>query len=327
MKIIFLFTISFCFSQNIKFQIKDLITNEPIEFVSINLLNGHGLFANEKGEVNLNYTNIKTIELSHVSYEAEKIDVENIKSIVYLRQKANQLKEIELFQSLKKVYQSKKNIKAKDSLYCGFGAYGFELAIYINPELDKKCFLNQISIPITVDEHWMMLANIKEEPLSLIRISFLKSFNSKPIDSLLSEPEYFFIDNRTLKNKQIKYNLKNKLPLPIEGVFCVITFLGKADKKGNLIIEMPTYIVKTIDKEILFTRYQPLRVPINKTKNERIAYSRNSFINNSKFCKVIPPIAISANLSNEDRANQLEYKTEKMDNFTIDIGYEYFMYE
>lgn len=329
MKIItLLLTVSICFSQKLKFQIKDSLTHKPVEFVSIDLLNGHGFYANEYGEVNLNYHGIEKIQISHLSYETKQIEIKNISDVIYLSQKKNQINEIKITQGIKKVFLTHKKPKLKDHLFCDFGTYGYELAIPLKVETsDQKCYLDEITIPIRVDDMWMKINNIEKNPLSLIKISFQENVDNLPSDSLLNEPEYYFIDKKTLQRKSIQHKLKKRVMIPKEGLFCLITFLGEANEKGELLIEMPTYKREINGKEIIFSKYQPLQIPIHEEVSEKITLSRNYFSKNSNFKKVFPRITTPSGLSKEETQLYLNNEINKMPNYNIELDYKFYYYE
>jgi hypothetical protein len=327
MKIILLFFVSITFAQNVKFQIRDSITYEPIKFVSVDLLNGYGCYSNEYGEVKIDISDIRRIKLSHLSYKLKEIDIQNVPDIIYLVEKTIYLNEVIINNDVKKVFYSQKRQGFDENLFCGFGAYGFEIAIPLHSPIDNECFLQEITIPINIDKQWMKLADISELPLSLIRINFTKNLNDKPSDTLLFSPEYYFIDKKTLKRKAIIYELHNELIIPKEGLFCVITFLGKANVEGNLIFEMPTYKKNVLGKDIIFTKYQPLQIPIYNSKSKNSTYSRDSFLKNSKFLKVVPPISIPIYFNAEERATFLKSQLEIMTDYSVSIGYKFYYYE
>jgi hypothetical protein len=325
---LFFFTFSICFSQNFKFQIRDSITQKPIQFVSVNLLNGYGFYSNEYGEVNLYHLEVEKIQLSHLSYETKEIKIKNINDVVFLNLKTNAIKEVIITQGKNKVYISNKKSKLKDSLFCDFGTYGYELAIPIKIEIkDKKCYLDEINIPIRIDDIWMKINNIGEKPLSLIRINFSENFNNIPSDSLLTNSEYYFIDKKTLQRKSIQYKLKKRLLVPSDGLFCIITFLGKADVNGNLVIEMPTYKSKFLGKDFVYSRFQPLQIPILDADSEMLTFCRNSFSKNSMFNKVIPRTSTPQNLTKEETQFYLTDKVNKTPNYKVQIDCKYYYYE
>ncbi|WP_396150129.1 hypothetical protein [Flavobacterium sp.] len=329
LKIVLIFLLYFLKfeAQSLKFQILDSLTNSGIEFVSINLLNGNGFYSDEEGRVTADFSGVQTIELSHVSYENIRINTSEITDVIYLKKNIYQLKEIELSQSNKKKYLTEKLQRSNETSACGFGAYGFQLATLIKVNTKKKCFLDEVSIPIVLDKLWMKTNNNFDLPYSIVQISFLENNDGLPSDSLISNPEYFFIDKDVIKNEVIKFKLKSSIEIFDKGIFCSITLIGKADKDGNLVLESPIRRTFFRNKEVVLTKYLPLQIPLKIDQNGPISFSKNSFSKNSKFSKVRPPVSVSIYLSDEDRENRLEEITKEMNNFKINIGFKYHYYE
>jgi hypothetical protein len=325
--LLFLFTFSCCFSQQLKFQIKDVGTHQPIEFVSIDLLNGHGFYTNQNGEVSIDTLGVEKIVLSHLSFESKTFKIKDLVDVVYLKPKTIQLEEVKIAQNNKKVFITRKNEKQEESVHCDFGMYGYELAIPIKgPTEDKTCYLDEISIPIRIDEMWHY-TRVEKVPLSLIKINFAKNINDIESDSLLSEPEYYFIDKKSLRRKKIEHKLKKKVLMPKEGLFCVITFLGKADENGNLIPEMPTYTSRILGKDRILVKYQPIQVPIHAMEAYAMAYCRGSFAMNSKFGKAFPRTSSPSDLTIAETKAYMRDKVSKMPNYGVKIDYKYYYYE
>jgi hypothetical protein len=318
---------SICFSQSISFQIKDNLTNKGIEYVSIDLLNGKGFYSNEVGLVVADFLGEKTIELSHVSYESRKINIDEIKDVVFLKQKVNQLNEIQLIQSGEKLFITKELEKSKSNKACLMGMYGFQIATLITIENEKQCYLNELTIPFKINDMLSQDNDDIKNPYSIIEFSFRNNINGFPSDTLIENPEFYFIDKKTLKKKLIHHSLLNKIKIPNEGVFCTITFLGKADENGNLILENPTRKSYYNGKEILFTKYLPLEIPLYIDTGKNKTFSRGSFSEKSVFKKITPPISASLELTNEERTEYINNKIEEMDNFKINIGYKLYYYE
>lgn len=323
----FILLSSICFSQSISFQIKDSITNKGIEFVSINMLNGKGFYSNENGFVIADFLGEKIIELSHVSYETKRINVSEIVNEVYLKQKVTELNEIQIIQSNKKSFISKELDKSKSNKACILGMYGFQIATLIESNTKKRSFLNDLVIPFKVNDMLSEVNNDFETPYSIIEISFRNNINGFPADSLIEKPEFFFIDKKTLRKEIIYYSLINKIMIPDEGIFCIITFIGKADENGQLILENPTRKSYYKDKEILFTKYLPIEIPLYVDNGKIKTFCRSSFNKNSLFRKITPPISAPIELNDEERADYLNKKIEEMDNFKINIGYKLYYYE
>jgi len=315
------------YSQSIRFQVKDSLTKENIEFVSVNLLNGTGFFTNEDGKVVADLSGINTIELSHVSYETKKILAANIGSIIYLQRRINLLNEIQIVGKNSKKYFTYKTKKTKEPSLFGFGTYGAQVAMLIQVDSEKDCFLDEVLIPVKVDELWKKINNIKVDPLSIVRITFNKNVEENPSDSLLQIAKYIFVDKKMLRNEIINFKLPTRIRIPKSGLFCVITMIGKADVNGNLQFEIPTRKEEIDGKIVSFAKYLPIQIPINELHDDSADLSRNFFGTDLHFYKVKPAIAVPRALSKEETVDYLKYESAKMPNYKVGIGYKYFYYE
>jgi hypothetical protein len=323
----FILLSSICFSQSISFQIKDNLTNKGIEYVSIDLLNGKGFYSNEVGLVVADFLGEKTIELSHVSYESKKINIDEIKAVVFLKQKTTQLNEVQLIQSNKKLYTTKDIEKLNSNANCNLGIYGFQIATLIEVDDNMKYFLDELLIPIKVNNVLVGMSEDLEKPYSIIRIDFRNNINGFPSDTLIENSEFYFIDKKILRKGLISHTLSNKIIIPKEGIFCTITFLGKADENGNLILENPTTISNYKDREIVISKYLPIDISLYNDKGKPKTFSRSSFNKQSTFDRILPPISVPAELTENERTEYFNKKASEMENFKINIGYKLYYYE
>ena len=115
--------------------------------------------------------------------------------------------------------------------------------------------------------------------------------------------------------------------MPKEGLFCVITFLGKADENGNLIPEMPTYTSRILGKDRILVKYQPIQVPIHAMEAYEMANCRDSFAMNSKFGKAFPRTSSPSDLTIAETKAYMRDKVSKMPNYGVKIDYKYYYYE
>jgi hypothetical protein len=315
------------YSQKKIFQVKDSLTNSNIEYVAVNLMNGYGVFSDKDGIVNLEINDVEEIEFSHISYKNKKINPKELNEIVYLSAKEYFLNEVVLLNNRKKKQYFKKTEKNKNDSQIHFGTYGYQLAMLIKIEGKENSFLEEINIPIQVDELWMRINKESFIPYSLIQISFHKNNNNTPCDNEVYEIETVFLDKIVFNNKTLNYKLKNKLNLSDKGVFCVLTFLGKSDKYANLINESPFFKSTLKDKEIILTKYYPVQIPIIETKSNSGLLSRNIFHKNSTFSKTHPIMTIPPNINEEEKSKLLNYKISQLPFYFVNIGLKYYSYE
>lgn len=325
----FLFLIFYIplFSQNIKFQVKDADSKENIEFVSVNLLNGTGFYTNGEGKVDADLSGVNTIELTHVSYESKKFEVSGIDSVIYLVPKVNFLKEIKIVGNGSKIYLSQGSSIEKEFTMFHFGTYGSQVAMLIKVDGKKDYFLDEVLIPIAIDNVWKKINNIKEDFATIIKLTFNKNEGGKPSDSILQSPEYVFIDKKMLRKKNIQFKLNSKLRIPEEGLFCTVTMMGKADDNGNLLFEIPTRKAVVNNKMVIFSKYLPVQIPIYTSNSQESDYARNFFGTDLKFYKIVPPILTPPYLNKEDSYQYVQDEAAKMPNYKVNISFKYYFYE
>lgn len=326
--IFFIFFYSlFGYSQQIKFKVKDSLTNKGIEFVSVNFLNGYGVFSNAKGEVYLDLNGIENIELSHISYHNKTIKTNQIDSIIYLQQNFQSLKEIVVSKkSKKKYYKENFKIKKNDS-YVQFGTYGYQIASLIQIDSSNNSYLDEVYIPIEIDEVWMKVNRLNSIENSIVRISFHENVMNYPSENAIIDSENILIDKKILNKKGISHKLKEGILIPEEGIYCLITFLGKADLDGNLVLEMPLYKQKYQGKEIDFIKYHPIVIPMNLNVKSDPTYSRCVFSKDLSFSRLIPTVAVPAKYQGEEKKEYMQSRFSPNDNYSINIGFKYYKYE
>lgn len=315
-----------CYSQNHIFIVKDSLNNSTIEYVSVNLLNGYGIFSDYDGVVSLDKERIEEIELSHISYETKRIKINEIRDEVFLKPKTYVLNEVVMSSYKKKKYFTKNLIKQKHDSQIHIGTYGYQLAIHIEIE-NQNSYLEEISIPVIIDKLWMEINRQKFVPYSLIQISFHGNNENSPCLYEIYETETVFLDKSIFKKELITYKLKNRLYIPNEGVYCVITFLGKSDNMGNLIHESPFYTSNFKNEEIILTKYFPVQVPIMISQLNSNLLCRNIFNKNSRFSKAHPMIASKSNLSTEEKHQYLKSKIDHLPYYMVNVGLKYYSYE
>lgn len=317
----------FGYSQKIKFKVKDSLTNKSIEFVSVNFLNGYGVFSNVEGEVYLDLKGIENIELSHISYNKKTINTSQIDSIIYLQQNIQNLKEIVVSKKSKKKYFKESLVNKKNESYVEFGTYGYQIASLIQLDSLNNSYLDEVFIPIEIDKIWMEINNQDFIPNSIIKISFHKNIMNYPSEYSIIDSENIFIDKNILNKKIILHKLKKSILIPEEGIYCLITFLGKADLNGNLVMEMPFYKQTFQGKEIIFTKYQPIKIPVILNNKIVPTYCRNVFYKDFNFSKLFPTISVPWNYEGEEKKEYILSKLSTKDNYSINIGFKYYKYE
>ncbi|OYQ47921.1 hypothetical protein CHU92_00925 [Flavobacterium cyanobacteriorum] len=332
LKIIFLVVICFLngYSQNQKYIVKDSLTNEVIEFVGINFLNNVGVYTGSNGEFYADPSRTPKIIISHLSYEEKIVQLYKSDNIIYLTPKVINLNEIVIEnKKLKKQFIDINTSNKNTKNFSGFGTYGYQLAVLIKPiDTLKNYYLDQISLPINVDKLWMSINNMKEVPNALVRINFSINSNNKPSDSLFNYLEYILLNKKTYKEGFVYHKMKTRISVPKEGLFCILTLLGETDLKGNLIVEKPTYKSYNLGKEIIFFKYLPIQIPLQKENEEQNSFSRSYFNKeDNAYGNVTPLIAVPSSLTSKERASYIREKSEELGRFSVPIKYTLYYYD
>ncbi|MCK8143401.1 carboxypeptidase-like regulatory domain-containing protein [Flavobacterium sp. I-SCBP12n] len=306
------FNIYFSYSQNTKILVLDSISNLPIKYANVNFLNGFGVFSNEKGNIMISDLNINSIEISHVSYESKKIDLNKINnSIVLLKPKIIKLDEIVIKKEKLKLL---KTISLKPKIHSNykemfFSAIGLKLAFKINSSGNKINFLKSIEIPLfkkTNDATKDFYPEKKYPYKTLIKVEILKSIDDKPGEKLYDYNKYEIINSELLNDSFISTFEKN-IKIPENGLFVVLTFIGKVDENNLLITEMPYDINKKFpDRK--FIKWILPNIPITASDKNSNTFFRFDYGTESNWKQIEKPI-------NYD--NNKEYPI-----FDIGIGYK-----
>lgn len=318
MKKQFLFTLSailtiyFSYSQNTKIIVLDSISNLPVKYANVNFLNGFGVFSNEKGNIMISDLNVNSIEISHVSYESKKIDLNKINnSIVHLKPKIIKLDEIVIKKEKLKLL---KTISLKPKIHSNykemfFSAIGLKLAFKINPSDNKISILKSIEIPLfkkTNDATKNFYPENQYPYKTLIKIEILESIDDKPRENLYDYNKYEIINSELLNDSFIS-SFEKSIKIPENGLFIVVTFIGKVDENNLLITEMP-YDIKKKYPDGKFIKWILPNIPISKRQNDNKTFFRFDSETQSNWKQIEKP-------NNYD-------KNKEYPIFEIGIGYK-----
>lgn len=318
MKKQFLFTLSailtiyFSYSQNTKIIVLDSISNLPVKYANVNFLNGFGVFSNEKGNIMISDLNVNSIEISHVSYESKKIDLNKINnSIVHLKPKIIKLDEIVIKKEKLKLL---KTISLKPKIHSNykemfFSAIGLKLAFKINPSDNKISILKSIEIPLfkKTNDATKNFYPEKQYPYkTLIKIEILESIDDKPRENLYDYIKYEIINSELLNDSFIS-SFEKSIKIPENGLFIVVTFIGKVDENNLLITEMP-YDIKKKYPDGKFIKWILPNIPISTRQNDNKTFFRFDSETQSNWKQIEKP-------NNYD-------KNKEYPIFEIGIGYK-----
>lgn len=305
MKKQFLFTlfallnIYLSYSQNTKIMILDSISNLPVKYANVNFQNGFGVFSNENGRIMISDLNVKSIEISHVSFEPKKIDLKKINnSIVLLKPKIIKLNEIVIKKEKLKVI---KTVNSKPKIHSDykemyFSAIGLKLAFKINSSDSKINFLKSIEIPLfkKTNDGTKKFYSEKQYPYkALIKIEILECVDEKPGENLYDYCRYEIINSELLIDSFISTFEKN-IKIPDNGLFVVVTFIGKVDENNLLIAEMPYDTnIKYPDKKII--KWILPNIPITARQKDTKTFFRFNYETESNWKQIEKPIIYDKN--------------------------------
>lgn len=316
-----LFLIPFLFiavgmsAQQRRLIVKDSLTNETLPYASINLLNGFGLFTDEKGEVMLERDAPKTIRISFMGYASKEIAIDKLNSpIILLQPETNALSEVRVVNT-KKGKGRRKDFTVKPQLHDNinkmyWSSIGQQYAFYI-PNTKKEGILKAITIPLIVkDIHQGMTEDSFEtNPYgTMVNIAFMTNANQLP-DKKLNDYEIKVVIHSGKVTDQITVDFEEEIEIPEEGLFITMTIIGKTNKQGMYVPEMPYAIRELPDRKkkvikIILPNYALVEAP-----KGQLTYFRNVFSDITKWERITRPMV---------------YKNEKEYPFlNVGIGYTF----
>ena len=300
--LIAILTINGSFAQQRKIIILDSISSLPVKYANIDFLNGFGIFSSEDGALLIADENIKSIEISHVSYESKKINLKKTTNlVVLLKPKIIQLHDVAIAADtkLKVVRTLKTNPKSHQDynmMYCS--AIGLTFAFKINSIDDKIKYLKSIEIPLftKANDATNKIYPEKKYPYkTLIKIELLESINDVPGENLYDYSNYEVINSELIKDSYTS-NFGKKIKIPENGLFVAVTIIGKVDENNFLIFEMPYDVNSKFPEAKLMKSILP-NIPIVKSQKETSTCYRFNYIEDSKWKKIEKP---SIYLKNKD---------------------------
>lgn len=303
------------FAQQRRLTVKDSITNETLPYASVNLLNGFGLFTDENGQVSLERDAPKTIKITYMGYASKEIPIDKLTStIILLQPEANALSEVKVVNS-KKGKGKRKDFTIKPHLHDNinkmyWSSIGQQYAFYI-PSTKKESILKSVTIPLIVkDIHQGMTEDSFEtEPYgTMVNIAFMTNENQLP-DKKLNDSEKRVVIHSGKVTEQITVDFEEEIEIPEEGLFLTMTIIGKTNKQGMYVPEMPYAIRELPDRKkkiikIILPNYALVEAP-----KGQLTYFRNVFSDITKWERITRPMV---------------YKNEKEYPFlNVGIGYTF----
>ena len=313
--ILFLFSCFGMSAQQRNLTVKDSITKEILPYASVNLLNGYGLFTDENGQVSLEKDAPKTIKITYVGYAPKTVLVDKLETpVILLQPEANTLNEVKIVNT-NKTKGKRKDFTVKPHLHDNinkmyWSSIGQQYAFYI-PNTKKDGILKSVTIPLIVkDIHQGMTEDsFQTEPYgTLVSIGFVTNSNQLPDKKLYDYEKKVIIDSGKV-TEQITVNFEEEIEIPEEGLFMTMTVIGKTNKQGVYVPEMPYAIRELPDRKkkiikIILPNYALVEAP-----KGQLTYFRNVFSDITKWERITRPMV---------------YKNEKEYPFlNVGIGYTF----
>jgi len=234
-----------------KFTVRDSLTQKPVAYATVNLLNDYGLYANADGEVTIEDKAITAIEVSSIGYGAKKIVLATVTDDVYLSPRSIELDEVVV--AVKKPKRIEGVVKPKghqNEAKMSVSYIGMMYAFLVKPD-KANSYLTKIVMPL-MEKDFVWDVGKKQDPFkktaykALIKVEVLVNNNDTPGDKLNDYKQIVLIDNAK-DATEFTFNLSDEVAVPKDGLFVKLTILGNADQSGNLIAETPYDL--SIDKD------------------------------------------------------------------------------
>lgn len=273
MKKILLFTlikISSLYSQNIQGTVVDSLSRNKIQFSSVVLLNGRGIYTNSEGQFNLtSKKNNDTLKISTVGYHSKLIPLkpyenqEKINLKIYLQPKVEQLSEV-LINSKKLKFNKKVTLGEKRDGNIGMSSLiGYETCILIKNPKRKLGRVKRVYINLKRRHDAQLNAAFN------IKLYEYDKINNKPGDLLNEERILVYPKN---KKYRLWVNLKDlKIDFPENGICIGVEMInthGKV-KKYTTFGPMYRYTKSESNDFTIWSNYYNVGWKSGSTKNKK----------------------------------------------------------
>ena len=204
-----------CFSQTVTGKIIDSLTNSPIAYANIVLLNrDHGTYSNENGVFTIDTKeDDKKLVISAIGYRKKQLDHEKITSdtlTIALNQKIERLEEV-LITTEKVTYSNSKTLGLNQKLKIRTSLpFGYEFANLIKNPFDKEGKLETITISLNKANTYDYLASYN------IKFYAYDEQTKQPGNLIYHENLIVTPENKTYKLKLDVSELK--IPFPKNGI-------------------------------------------------------------------------------------------------------------
>ena len=292
-------------------------TKDPIIFATIIYKDNVGTFTNDKGLFLLDTTFAK-LTVKSIGYRDINLDTKNIKDTILMLQQPINLEQVIVIPLPKKFKFSKIDMKTNNDFPKSYLSFiGNEISTLISGSKNsKKSYLENVTIPINssilkVKINDQTKAKEVNEPFcSIFQINFYENENRQPGKLLDYDPIIIKLTEKDDKYFRIDFSKKNII-VPAEGIFIGLMAIGRADEKGNLLLENP-YEEKLTQNGIIRIglSIRPL-IPVT-----------DEIGTNNTFIRYLFKINKLENWSVFDKYSFSNSKTEIHNALNLGIGYE-----
>ncbi|MEW5674886.1 hypothetical protein ABGT15_01060 [Flavobacterium enshiense] len=278
------------------FVVKDSLTKETLPYATIDFLNGYGVFSDENGKVILDKEFPEQLKVSFMGYEAKRLVTASVlQSEVLLKPAAKVLEELKIVVDKEDV-KNRKTFVVKpvlhdniDKMY--WSSLGQQYAFYI-PKERKRGILKAVSIPLIVKDLYQGAAEevFEDKPYgTMMKIEFMKNETNMPGEKLYDYDKVFVVQSGKVSQK-IDVSFEENVPIPDEGLFLVMTVLGKTDESGEYKAELPFGIREVHGVKKKYIKIILPNYPLAEAPKGTLTLFRHTFNENQKWSRINRPM-------------------------------------
>lgn len=278
------------------FVIKDSLTNETLPYATIDFLNGYGVFSDENGKVVLNKEFPETVKISFMGYEAKKISIASaVASDVLLKPTTKVLEELKVVVDKEELKKQKtfvtKPVVHENIDRMFWSSLGQQYAFYI-PKERRKAVLKGISIPLIVKDLYQGMAEtaFENNPYgTMMKIEFMHNTVNLPGEKLYDYNKVVVVQSGKISGK-MSVVFEERVPIPDEGLFVVMTVLGKTDESGVYKPELPFGIREVHGVKKKFIKIILPNYPLVEAPKGVLTLFRHTFNENQQWSRINRPM-------------------------------------
>lgn len=278
------------------FVVKDSLTKETLPYATIDFLNGYGVFSDENGKVVLNEEFPEAIKVSFMGYEAKKIKTAlAAESDVLLKVSTKVLEELKVVVD-KEELKKRKTFVTKPFLHeeinkMYWSSLGQQYAFYI-PKERRKAVLKAIAIPLIVKDLYQGMTEeaFENKPYgTMMKIEFLHNAANVPGEKLCDYDTLIVVHSGKISRK-MEVVFEENIPIPDEGLFVVMTIIGKTDEKGVYKPELPFGIREVHGVKKKFIKIILPNYPLVEEPKGTLTLFRYTFSDNKQWNRINRPM-------------------------------------